>query len=114
MGRPARRTVPVGEARDRYHAHVRLCRRGWRRPGPHVVPADRRTRPGRHRPKGRGRAGPPIWGKPVTAITPMFGYAGEAGGGPASMWYRLTGGPDRADTARRFGAALAIRSGGSP
>jgi energy-coupling factor transporter ATP-binding protein EcfA2 len=48
------------------------------------------------------------WGKPVTAITPMFGYAGEAGGGPASMWYRLTGGPDRADTARRFGAALAI------
>jgi len=48
------------------------------------------------------------WGKPVTAISPMFGYDGEDGGGPNCMWYRLTGAPDRADTARRFAAALAI------
>jgi energy-coupling factor transporter ATP-binding protein EcfA2 len=48
------------------------------------------------------------WGKPVTAIAPMFGYDGEIGGGPFQMWYRLTGGPDRADTARRFAAALGI------
>jgi hypothetical protein len=51
---------------------------------------------------------PHPWGKPVTTITPMFGYDGEAGGGPRKMWYRLTGGPDRADTARRFAAALGI------
>jgi len=38
----------------------------------------------------------------------MFGYDGNVGGGPCRMWYRLTGGPDRADTARRFAAALAI------
>lgn len=56
-----------------------------------------------------GPAGEPYrWGKPVTAITPMFGYDGEAGGGPRGMWYRLTGGPDRPDTARRLGAALDI------
>lgn len=29
-------------------------------------------------------------------------------GGPYKRWYRLIGSPDRADTARRFGAALAI------
>jgi len=56
-----------------------------------------------------GPAGEPHrWGKPVTAIVPMFGYEGEGGGGPQGMWYRLTGGPDRLDTARRFAAALAI------
>jgi hypothetical protein len=38
----------------------------------------------------------------------MFGYDGEPGGGPAGLWYRLTGSPDRGDTARRFGAALEI------
>jgi hypothetical protein len=46
--------------------------------------------------------------KPVTAVCPMFGYAGERGGGPGGMWYRLTGSPDRADTARRISAALDI------
>jgi hypothetical protein len=51
---------------------------------------------------------PHQWGKPVTAIAPMFGYTGEAGGGSHRMWYRLTGGPDRGDTTRRFAAALAL------
>ncbi len=56
-----------------------------------------------------GRADDPHhWGKPVTAIAPMFGHDGEAGGGPHHRWYRLTGGPDRADTKRRFATALAI------
>jgi energy-coupling factor transporter ATP-binding protein EcfA2 len=48
------------------------------------------------------------WGRPITQAAPMFGYSGDAGGGPARLWYRLTGSPDRADTARRFGAALDI------
>jgi hypothetical protein len=51
---------------------------------------------------------PDQWGKPVTAIRPRFGHAGEPGGGPHRLWYRLTGGPDRPDTARRFADALAI------
>jgi hypothetical protein len=49
---------------------------------------------------------PHRWGKPVNDIGPMFGDHGEPGGGPYGMWYRLTGGPDRADTARRFASAL--------
>jgi len=48
------------------------------------------------------------WGRPVREICPQFGYRGEPGGGPHGMWYRLTGSPDRADTARRFGQALEI------
>jgi hypothetical protein len=51
---------------------------------------------------------PHRWGRPVTGLRPMFGYDGEPGGGPAGLWYRLTGSPDRGDTARRFGAALEI------
>jgi hypothetical protein len=47
------------------------------------------------------------WGRPVEHVTPMFGYDGDPGGGPSRMWYRLTGSPDRADTARRFRDALA-------
>jgi energy-coupling factor transporter ATP-binding protein EcfA2 len=47
------------------------------------------------------------WGRPVEHVGAMFGYDGEPGGGPAAMWYRITGSPDRGDTARRFGAALA-------
>jgi hypothetical protein len=46
------------------------------------------------------------WGRPVEHVGPMFGHDGEPGGGPAGMWYRITGSPDRADTARRFAAAL--------
>lgn len=49
---------------------------------------------------------PDAWGKPVRRIGPMFG-ADRDGGGPHGLWYRLTGAPDRADTARRFAAALA-------
>jgi energy-coupling factor transporter ATP-binding protein EcfA2 len=48
------------------------------------------------------------WGRPVTAIKPRFGHEGEPGGGPRRMWFRLTGAPDRADTARRFADALDI------
>jgi hypothetical protein len=48
------------------------------------------------------------WGRPVETIGPMFGYEGEPGGGPSGMHYRITGAPDRGDTARRFDAALAI------
>jgi hypothetical protein len=60
-------------------------------------------------PVWNGPAGDPHqWGQPVTAISPRFGYEGERGGGPGGMWYRLTGSPDRADTTRRFAAALAI------
>jgi len=47
------------------------------------------------------------WGRPVEHVGPMFGYQGDPGGGPLGMWYRITGNPDRADTARRFGDALA-------
>lgn len=43
----------------------------------------------------------------VTTIGPMFGKDQE-GGGPLGLWFRLVGTPDRADTARRFAAALAI------
>jgi energy-coupling factor transporter ATP-binding protein EcfA2 len=53
-------------------------------------------------------AGPHRWGRPVTAIDPMFGYDGQPGGGPQGMWYRLTGTPDRAATSRRLGEALDI------
>jgi hypothetical protein len=56
-----------------------------------------------------GPAGQPDrWGRPVTTVGPMFGHGGEPGGGPHGRWYRLTGAPDRADTARRFAEALAI------
>lgn len=48
------------------------------------------------------------WGRPVERITARFGYAGERGGGPRDMWYRILGSPDRADTAKRFGDALDI------
>jgi hypothetical protein len=48
------------------------------------------------------------WGRPVERIGPMFGYQGDQGGGPLGLWYRITGSPDRADTARRFADALAI------
>lgn len=50
---------------------------------------------------------PHRWGKAVTSISPRFGYDGVPGGGPYRMWYRIVGSPDRADTAKRFGAALA-------
>lgn len=46
------------------------------------------------------------WGKPVTEVSPMFGYPAD-GGGPCRAWYRLTGSPDRKQTAAAFGAALA-------
>jgi hypothetical protein len=46
--------------------------------------------------------------RPVTAVAPMFGYAGEPGAGPGGRWYRLTGSPDRADTTRRIGRALEV------
>jgi hypothetical protein len=46
------------------------------------------------------------WGRPVETVSAMFGYDGERGGGPLGMWYRITGSPDRGDTARRFAAAL--------
>ena len=49
---------------------------------------------------------PHQWGRPVTRVGPQFGYSGDPGGGPFRLWYRLTGSPDRADTARRFGDAL--------
>jgi len=45
--------------------------------------------------------------RPVAAIGPMFGRDGE-GGGPCGRWFRLTGTPDRDDTARRIAAALEI------
>lgn len=47
------------------------------------------------------------WGSPVTSIGPVFG-AGQDGGGPAGLWFRLTGTPDRAETARRFAQALDV------
>ncbi len=47
------------------------------------------------------------WGRPVEQLPARFGHDGGRGGGPLGMWFRLTGSPDRADTARRFGAALA-------
>jgi energy-coupling factor transporter ATP-binding protein EcfA2 len=50
---------------------------------------------------------PDRWGTPVCTIEPMFG-ARRDGGGPARLRYRLTGTPDRDDTARRFAGALAI------
>ena len=48
---------------------------------------------------------PDRWGRPVTEVPAMFGYPAD-GGGPDGCWYRLTGSPDRPDTARRFAAAL--------
>lgn len=53
------------------------------------------------------RTGPCRWGRPVTKVSPRFGFEGEPGGGPYGLWYRLLGSPDRDDTARRFAAALA-------
>lgn len=56
-----------------------------------------------------GPAGEPHqWGRAVKDVGPMFGHQGEPGGGPRGLWYRLTGGPDRADTARRFASALSV------
>jgi len=54
-----------------------------------------------------GEPGDLRWGRPVTEVTPMFG-SDRDGGGPAGLWYRLAGSPDRAVTARRFAAALSI------
>jgi energy-coupling factor transporter ATP-binding protein EcfA2 len=51
---------------------------------------------------------PHRWGKPVERIEPRFGFDGEPGGGPAGMWYRIQGSPNRDDTAKRFGDALDI------
>lgn len=51
---------------------------------------------------------PCYWGRPVETIGPMFGYKGEPGGGPNGLHFRITGSPDRGDTARRFAAALAV------
>lgn len=48
------------------------------------------------------------WGRPVERLTPRFGYDGERGGGPHKSWFRLLGGPDREDTAKRFADALDI------
>ncbi len=44
---------------------------------------------------------PDAWGKPVTGIAPMFGD-GREGGGRCGLWFRLSGTPDRGETARRF------------
>lgn len=49
---------------------------------------------------------PDRWGRPIRSIKSMFG-ADRDGGGPHGLWYRLTGAPDRDDTARRFADALA-------
>lgn len=49
---------------------------------------------------------PQAWGRPVTSACPRFG--GDCGGGPAARWFRLTGSPDRAETAKRFRDALRI------
>lgn len=49
---------------------------------------------------------PGQWGKPVGEVMPMFGSQRE-GGGPAGLWFRLAGSPDRDGTGRRFAAALA-------
>ncbi|MFI5064742.1 MAG: hypothetical protein ACHP9Z_12290, partial [Streptosporangiales bacterium] len=51
---------------------------------------------------------PGHWGRPITRVEPRFGFEGEPGGGPAGLWFRLTGTPDRAMTAHRFGEALDI------
>ncbi len=60
-------------------------------------------------PAYQGPVGDPWqYGRPVTTISPMFGYQGEPGGGPAGLWYRLLGEPDRDATAARFAAALDI------
>jgi energy-coupling factor transporter ATP-binding protein EcfA2 len=50
---------------------------------------------------------PHRWGKPVTRIPARFGFEGDPGGGPCGLRYRLIGSPDRAETGRRFGDALA-------
>jgi len=52
-------------------------------------------------------AGADAWGRIVHAAGPAFG-SDRDGGGPAGLWFRLAGTPDRGETARRFGAALAI------
>jgi hypothetical protein len=50
---------------------------------------------------------PHRWGQMVSTVQPRFGHQGEHGGGPHGLWYRITGSPDRRDTAARFAAALA-------
>ena len=55
-----------------------------------------------------GPHGDPLaWGRPVTEVSPVLGGERD-GGGPARLWYRLTGTPDRAATGRRFAEALAV------
>ena len=55
-----------------------------------------------------GPHGDPLaWGRPVTEVRPVLGGERD-GGGPLGLWYRLTGTPDRAATARRFAEALAV------
>jgi hypothetical protein len=52
---------------------------------------------------------PHQWGRPVTAVEPMFGAARD-GGGPAGLWFRLSGTPDRKQSAARFAEALGVIS----
>jgi hypothetical protein len=47
------------------------------------------------------------YGRPVEHLPERFGYS-ERGGGPLGMFWRLTGSPDRGDTAKRFSRALSI------
>lgn len=49
---------------------------------------------------------PDRWGRPVTSAGPVLGGQRE-GGGPHGLWFRLSGTPDRAETARLFRGALA-------
>lgn len=49
---------------------------------------------------------PHAWGRPITSVPPQLG-SDRDGGGPSGLWYRLTGSPDRKETAQRFSAALA-------
>jgi hypothetical protein len=47
------------------------------------------------------------YGRPVEHLPERFGFS-ERGGGELGMWWRLTGSPDRADSAKRFSRALSI------
>lgn len=55
-----------------------------------------------------GEPGGDSWGAPVPVLAPRFGYDGPPGGGPRGFRWRITGSPDRPDTARRFAASLAV------
>ena len=75
------------------------------RPGERAVVLDPKPHPD---PAWLGPPGDPWrWGRPVTALEPMFGRRQE-GGGPYGRWFRLCGTPDRDETARRFAAGLDI------